>query len=315
MLDRLLSNWPLKLLALALAFAIWVSVTGENQVVQDVSVPLDLRLSDDRVAASATPTTVTARLRGGESLMRRLDPVPLAVRVDLRGAPLGDQEVQIATTDLVNVPRGVEVEFIDPDRFPLTVDRRLRRDLEIEVTFLSSPPEGYHFYGAEVRPRSVVVEGPESELKQTAVIRTNPIRLDQRTEPFRERVSAVPEGTYVRLVDPRPLEVRVEVDVAPVERTLEGIPVEVAGASDGASVSPAVLDVTISGPPALVGRIRPDQVRVIADAGELESSSQAQRVDVRVEFANIPARDLPRIAAKGVSRRQVSVRAADEDRE
>ncbi len=162
MLDRLLSNWPLKLLALALAFAIWVSVTGENRVVRDVSVPLEILLSDDRVVASTTLTTVVARLGGPESLMRRLDPVPLAVHVDLTDALPGENHVQIATTDLVNVPRGVEVAFIEPDRFSLTVDRRLRRELEVDVTFLGHPPEGYHFYGVEVLPQSVVVEGPES---------------------------------------------------------------------------------------------------------------------------------------------------------
>lgn len=315
MLDRLLSNWPLKLLALALAFAIWVSVTGENQVVQDVSVPLELRLSEDRVAASATPTTVTVRLRGGESLMRRLDPVPLAVQVDLSGAPLGEQDVQIATTDLVNVPRGVEVEFIDPDRFALVVERRLRRDLAVEVTFLGSPPEGFHFYGAEVLPDSVVVEGPESELTESDVIRTESIQLNERKEPFTAEVDAVPEGAYVRVVDPRPLDVRVEVDEAPVERVLEGIRVEVVGAGEGGSASPDRLDVTISGPPALVERIRPEQVRLIADAEGLELSAQGRQVEVRVEFVEVLARDLPRLAVKSVSRRQVSVRAGGEGRE
>ncbi len=314
MLDRLLANWPLKLLALALAFAIWVSVTGENRVAMDVSVPLELRLSEDQVAASEAPTTVTARLRGAESLMRRLDPVPLAVRVDMSDASLGEQDVQIAKTDLVNVPRGVEVEFIEPDRFVLNVDRRLRRELEVEVTFLGGPPEGFHFYGAEVLPSSVVVEGPESQLTGTDVVRTNPIRLDQRAEPFRARVSVVPEGTYVRVVDPRPVEVRVEVDAAPVERRLEGIPVEVVGAGQGARVSPSALNVTISGPPALVDRIRPEQLRIIADAEGLELSARGEQVEVRVEFVEVPARDLPRISVKGLSRRQVSVRAGAEDR-
>jgi len=315
MLDRLLSNWPLKLLALALAFAIWGSVTGENRVVQDVSVPLEIRLPEDRVAASPTPNTVTVRLRGAESLLRRLDPVPLAVRVDLSDAPLGEQDVQIAKSDLVNVPRGVEVEFIDPDRFSLDVDRRLRRELEVDVTFLGRPPEGCHFYGVEVLPKSVVVEGPESEIEEASVVRTNPIRLDQRTEPFTTRATAVPEGTFVRVVDPRPLEVRVDVDAAPVERKLESIPVQVVGADAGPRVSPARLDVTISGPPSLVDRIRPEQLRVIADASGLDLSSRAQEVEVRVEFAEIPARDLPRIAVKAVSRRRVSVRAGAENRE
>ena len=44
MLDRVLVNWPLKLFAVSLAFAIWVFVSGEDSIVQDFDVPLDLQL-------------------------------------------------------------------------------------------------------------------------------------------------------------------------------------------------------------------------------------------------------------------------------
>ena len=88
--DRLLRNWPFKLVALVLAFAIWVAVTGENRIVKDFSVPLEIELSDARILASAPPNNVTVRLRGPEGLLRRLDPVSMAMRVDLGDAPPGD---------------------------------------------------------------------------------------------------------------------------------------------------------------------------------------------------------------------------------
>ena len=62
MLERVLANWPLKLLSAALAFAIWVFVTGEKRIVQDFSVPLDIRLPDSRILTETPPNTVTVRL-------------------------------------------------------------------------------------------------------------------------------------------------------------------------------------------------------------------------------------------------------------
>jgi YbbR domain-containing protein len=314
MFDRLLANWPLKLLALGLAFAIWVSVTGEKRVVQDFSLPLEIELSADRVLASPTPNTVTVRLRGVESVMRRLDPVPMTVQVDLRDTPPGGHEAQLTNAELSNVPRGVDVEFIDPDRLSLVVERRLRRELDVEVAFLGQPPEGYHFYGAEIIPAKILVEGPETQVEPLAEVHTNPIRLDQRTEPFVARVGAIPEGQFVRVVDPRPLEVRVDVDAEPEDRTFRGVPVIVIGGGEGSRATPEQLDVTISGPPALVDRILPDQIRLVADVSELQPSNRGQAVDVRVEFVDVPARAAARIADREPSQRQVSVIVTGDNR-
>jgi YbbR domain-containing protein len=235
----------------------------------------------------------------------------MAMRVDLGDAPPGDHEVQLSKANLQNVPRDVTVAFIDPDRLSLTLGRRLRRELKVVPAFLGQPPEGYAFYGAQVLPEVIMVEGPESEVKQLELLNTNPIRLDQRTEPFQVRVSAVPEGTYVRVVDPRPLEVRVEVDAAPVERRFEQIPVRVTGGKYEATVTPGTVSITLSGPPAIVDGIRPESIRLLADISGLEPSGQSQRVEIWAEFQDIPPRDLSRITVKSLSRRVVGVQVSN----
>jgi YbbR domain-containing protein len=309
--SRILANWPLKLVALALAFAIWVAVTGENRIVKDFPVPLEIVLSDARILASTPPNNVTVRLRGPEGLLRRLDPVSMAMRVDLGDAPPGDHEVQLSKAGLQNAPRTVDVEFIDPDRLSLKLERRLRRELKVEPAFIGQPPEGFAFYGAQVLPETILVDGPESEIKPLDLLETNPIRLDQRTEPFQVRVSAVPKGTYVRVVDPRPLEVRVEVDAAPVERRLEEIPVQLEGQTYECRLSPETLSVTVSGPPAIVDGIGPEEIRLMADVSELQPSNERQEVEVRAEFQDVPPRTLARLTVKSMSRRTVAVRIFD----
>lgn len=307
MLDALLANWPLKLLALALAFAIWVSVTGENRAVQDFKVPLEIRLAEDLVLASSPPTTVDVRLRGVESLMRRLDPVPMAVRVDLRDATTGEQEVLWSRDDLKGIPRGVEIDFIDPDRTQLTIETRRRRQLPVEPTFLGQPPEEFAFYGARVVPDQLRVEGPASQVDALEVLRTTPIRLDERSKPFVARVSVVAEGELVRLIDQDTLDVFVAVDAAAVERRLENVPVEVVGAPPGTSVEPATLNVTLSGPPRLVDRLTAAQLRLLADASAVTADSGTHEVPVRVEFAGLDPDEQTRVNVEAISRRQVEI--------
>src|SRR5262245_37441620 len=96
MLDRLLRRWHLKLLALGLAFAVWIAVTGEGRAVQDFSVPVEIALPASVALSSPAPLVVTVRLRGPESLLRRIDPYDLDVRVDLRDAVPGTRTVTLA---------------------------------------------------------------------------------------------------------------------------------------------------------------------------------------------------------------------------
>ena len=90
MLDRVLINWPLKLLAVSLAFAIWVFVSGEKRIGQDFEVPLDVQVPVHLALLEAPQATVSVRLRGPESLIRRVRPVGMELGVELTDLPPGE---------------------------------------------------------------------------------------------------------------------------------------------------------------------------------------------------------------------------------
>ena len=155
-------RWHLKVLALALAFAIWIAVTGEGRGVQDFRVPVDVVLGSGATLAGSPPTNVTVRLRGPDSLLRRMDPYDLTIRVDLRDAAGGERTVQLTPRNLAGVPRDVEVALIDPDRIRLAVAKKKRREVSIVPTIVGKPPRGYQVYRAVARPEALFVEGPET---------------------------------------------------------------------------------------------------------------------------------------------------------
>ena len=142
MLDRVLVNWPLKVLAVSLAFAIWVFVSGEKERVQDFSIPLDFQLPDHLALLETPDDVASVRLRGPESLMGRVDPRVMELSVALDDIGLGEHIVQLSKSDLSGVPRGVDVERIDPARLTVQVDDRDTRRFPLEIVFLGQPPEG-----------------------------------------------------------------------------------------------------------------------------------------------------------------------------
>lgn len=308
MLDWIFHRWELKLLALALAFAVWIAVTGEGRGVQDYRVPVDIALGSGATLAGTPPTTVTVRLRGPETLLRRVDPYDVAVRVDLRDAAAGERTVQLAARDVSGVPRDVEVVLIDPERLRLTIARKVRKQIEVSPTIVGAPPRGYHVYGAIARPETLQVEGPEAKLAAVTRLKTDPIRVDRRSEPFVARVAAVADASGVRIVDTRPLDITVYVDLAPVQATIERVPVVVAGAGDGTVTVPSTISVRVSAPSSLIPKLRSGRVRAVAEVRGNGSADFLTAVPLRIEFPGLDAEERVKVEVKEMSRRTVNVR-------
>jgi YbbR domain-containing protein len=307
MLDWLMRRWHLKLLALALAFAVWVAVTGEGRGVQDVRVPVDVLLGSGATLAGASPTNVDIRLRGPDSLLRRLDPYDLAVKVDLRDAGGGDRTVQLTPRNVTGVPRDVEVALIEPDRLRLTIAKKKRREVPVVPTIVGKPSRGYQLYRAVARPDALTVEGPETRVNVMSKLATDPIRIDERSEAFTARVGAVPDGSDIRVVDARPLDVTVYIDLAPVETTLDRVPVVVAGAAAPMAASPPAIAVTLLAPSALVPKLRAGHVRAVADVANGTGAAPGG-VPVRIEFPGLDPEERARVTVKQLSRKSVDLR-------
>ncbi len=308
MFEKVLRNWPLKLLALGLAFAIWVAVTGESRILQVYSAPLDIKLPRDCVLAGPAPAKVSVSLRGPESQIRRLDPFKLAFRVDVSDAPPGQRNVQLAAETLAGVPRGIDVVQIEPDRIQLVVDRRMQKVLPVAPSLVGSPPSGYRFYGVRATPDTLEVEGPKSEVGGLDRVRTDPIHLEGHTAPFTVEVNAVPDRPATRVVEPREISVHVEVDVAPIRAAFDAVPVVFANQEFAATATPSRLRVVISGPPSLVHAIRAEQIRPVAELSGLGPRPEPYSVPIRIEFVGIAASDLARLAATSVSPARIAAR-------
>jgi YbbR domain-containing protein len=116
------SNWGLKLLSLGISFFLWttynaepLSEVGYTVPLEFVNIPRALEISND------VPTTVRVRVRGRSGLLRRLSAVDLSLRVDLKSAQAGSQEIRL-TPDMVGVPYGATVVRLSPSGFDAVLE-------------------------------------------------------------------------------------------------------------------------------------------------------------------------------------------------
>lgn len=308
MLDIFVRRWPIKLLALGLAFVIWLAIKSEGRVVRDYGVPLVVALGSDAILEANPPTSVTVRLRGPENLLQGTTGLDMEVRVDLRDADVGRRNVQLSAGDVEGIPPGVEVESIEPARVQFEVARRERRVVPVVPSVTGRPPKGFAFYDAAATPDTFEIEGPASEIGTVGRLRTDPVHLEDRTSPFVVRVGAVPDSPDILVIDPKPVEVSVIVDVAPREARFEGVPVVLAGAGADESSVPGKADVTIAAPPAVLARVLPANLRVIADLSASARGKARRGVPLRVDFVGVSLEDLARVNVKAVDPREVDIR-------
>jgi len=313
MLDRLLVRWPLKLLAFLLAFGIWLSVTGQKRVPRDFRAPLDVTLSDDLMVTDLSHSTVTVRLRGAENQMERLQSTDLTVQLDLRGSDLGEREALLTPERVTGVPNGVEIVWIDPDRVGLTVDRRVRRMVRLAPRLLGEPPAGYAFYGARMVPERIEIEGPERDVAGIDKIETEAVRLDERVSSFTAVVAAVPSVPDIRVLTPQRPEVRVEIDTEPVEAAYDDLPVQLSNTRYETEVTPSAARAIVLGPAALLARLTPANLRVVAEAGPLEPRQRAYKVDLKLQILDVAARDRMRISVDKIEPADVRIRVSNRE--
>jgi YbbR domain-containing protein len=307
-LDWLLRRWRLKLLALGLAVAVWITVTGEGRGVQDFNVPVDVVLGTGATLTAPPPTRVTVRLRGPDSLLRRMDPYDLTLRVDLRDAAGGERVVPLTARNVAGVPRDVEVALIEPDRLRLAIAKKKRREVRVVPTIVGKPPRGYQVYRAVARPEALAVEGPEAKIAAATRLNTDPIRVDAQSEPFTTRVGAVPDVADIRVADARPLDVTVYIDLAAVDATIEKVPVVAAGASGPVVIVPSSISVNVSAPSALIPKLRAGHVRAVVDLNGSAALPLVAGLPLRVELPGLDDEERAKVTVRTMSVKKADVR-------
>jgi YbbR domain-containing protein len=111
-------DWWLKLLSLALAYALWAIVTQAPPVEIGLSVPLELRNLPENVQVEGEIARIHLHLRGPRERMRRLAPEEVGVAVDMSWATPGNHTLRLDASH-VELPPDIEVVRIVPEEVRL----------------------------------------------------------------------------------------------------------------------------------------------------------------------------------------------------
>jgi len=250
-------NLSLAVLALALAFSLWLYVTErENPTttrafnnaipITYVNVPNDLAISQ------ASASNVSIRIEAPESEFDGLAVDDFEATVDLGGLSEGESSVPVDVTPLNG---RVNVVLTTPAQVNVTLEPRRARDVPVRVELVGSPQTGFAAANTSVDPESATVTGPESlvALVDSVVAEVN--LTGARVDLTEDRVPLEPrdarDGAISRLtVSPSTASVEVDLEQRDFSSAFVVTPVITGSPAPGfnvvdVSVQPAI--VTISG--------------------------------------------------------------------
>lgn len=211
MLRLLTTNWDLKLVALIVACTLWFFVATSEQSQIALPAPVEyVGLPADLVVVGGQRETLDIEVRAVRSVVARLGPETVRVRVDLTGLAQGDSVVQLTPAD-VQAPPGATVTRITPGRLELTMAPAATSSFKVVPQVRGLPAPGFAIKRVEVEPTSVRITGPRSTIEKRGEVSTIPIDVSGSRRSVTQSVGLLlPASTYLT----RERTVRVTVEIS-----------------------------------------------------------------------------------------------------
>ena len=214
-----LENYPLKLLALGLAVALYLLVHDdeytERKMVCDVVVNLPPS-SADRVLVSDLPSEVLLTLRGPRSRLVTLQRSQLQpIQMDLKDH---DQATYQFDARSIVVPDSMRVVQVDPNHVSLSWQPRVRREIAVRVELLGRPKRGLQARVLDISGEpSFAVSGPEDEIERASAHYTHEANIEGLGAGTHQVPTKLkPLAGHLSYIAPPPASARIEVRSASV---------------------------------------------------------------------------------------------------
>jgi YbbR domain-containing protein len=273
-------------LSLILAVLLWLIVAGEETVERGLRVPLELvQFPEGLELQTEAPTVVDVRVRGSSTTLSQVNPGDIVAVLDLHTVRPGRRVFQM-TPEQVRVPFDVQVVQVSPASVTMVFENSRTQTVPINPSVEGAPAPGYVVGKITVQPGTVEVTGPETAVKQTLEALTEAVSVAGAREAVTETVTVGLLDPSIRLKNPRPVTVRVEVLPGPRERLLRGQPVHLRnlGPNLSAEAVPSTISVVLRGSREGLSRVDNSEVIAFVDLAGLGPGEYP--LEVRVDASD-----------------------------
>ncbi|MGA9799253.1 MAG: CdaR family protein [Terriglobales bacterium] len=212
---RVLHNFGIKLLSLALAVGLWMAVASDPPAEIAVNVPIEFRnIPENLEINNESVPRAEIRVRGPQRIIRRLQAADVYAEVDLSGIKPGERTFDL-TAQQIHQPRELEVVQVIPNQFHLMFDTRLIRQVPVQPRVFGTFAAGYQIGKIEATPATIMISGPRKRVEAVEAAITDPVDASGTMERATFTRHAYISDPLVQVMDPNPVRVTVIMEKAP----------------------------------------------------------------------------------------------------
>lgn len=152
-------NNSLRLLAIFLAFVMWVYVSNEQNPVREKILNVTLEHTSpaqNYIITGGLPESVSIRVQGDRNQLANLAPADFRAVVNIPEGQTGDLVLPVE----VKSPANLRVTQVNPAEVTVGLDRVVERQINVAVSLKGTPAEGYSALVPASYPDKVTVRGP-----------------------------------------------------------------------------------------------------------------------------------------------------------
>jgi YbbR domain-containing protein len=166
-----------KLLSIAAAVGLWVSVASEPELATLRTVPVEYKGVPDNLEFSSNfVEDAVLEMRGPSSRLRDLRDGRPAVVLDFSSVHLPGERTFTIDSSNASLPRGIQLVRSIPEQLRFKFEYRVTLEVPVEVR-LSPPHEGYAVASIQVTPPALRITGPETSVRRMRTVTTDPLDI------------------------------------------------------------------------------------------------------------------------------------------
>lgn len=216
MMHLLTRNLLWKLLALIVAFGFWMNVASEPELATIVSVPVEYNnFPKDLEISSKIVDSIDVEARGPAGEVRSLQDSGIAAIVDFAGVKAPGERTFTLTANELKLPRGIALIRTIPAQLRFRFESQETREVPVEVKFSGRLPAGLVVAGMDVEPPRLSIIGPESRMRESKALISDPFDLTGVTGDATQTLSVYEAEPEVRILDAPQVTVKIRVQRKP----------------------------------------------------------------------------------------------------
>lgn len=170
------ANLWLKLASIFLAVVLWFFVMSSGRSVIIKEVPVQYINMPQSLEMVEMAKNVSVVMEGQKRLLSGLNQDDISVVVDLENMKAGKNLYSLSRKN-IKMPKRLLITSISPQTLNLTLEERLKKEVSVKPVIVGSPEEGFAVENIKIAPERVLIEGPQSLIRKTYVLKTEPIDI------------------------------------------------------------------------------------------------------------------------------------------